>query len=320
MYKDTYRREYISMGLIHEERIQEPLYKERGLRDRGSYNELTYEHLSNLTIGELAELYEEYPYVELKYDGIWGRLEIHNGSWEIYSRTGKVKASGKCKPYYDFTLIGEYIHGKHRLHTKGDFIAYDCLKYEDYYIHDYKFQYRRKYTTNAVGTLCGDEDREFLDGKISLQKSTMWDSYQWESLWNNHIEESGWEGIVFKKGSAYYDDKHANIRVKKECEVDYVCIGFDMADPESKYAGQVGAVRGSLIDRPCDVKCGGLSEEERDIYTRLGEAYIGKVFTAKGNGWFPSGSVRHPKFSRWREDKAMTDCGYSQIPEGIRES
>lgn len=289
-----------------------PLYKERSLRDRGSYTEITYDELSKLDV-DTDEFFSTYRKVELKYDGIWGRLEVHDGEWVIYSRTGKVKDSGTCASHLDYTLIGEFIHGKHRLHKKGMFYGYDCLKYEDIYMHDYTFNYRRRYLRNAVEVLTKEEEFEWW-----VRQSQLWDSYQWKHLWEQHVEgEAGWEGLVFKSYSKY-DDKGANIRLKRECEIDYVCIGFDMADPESKYAGQVGAVRGSLTDKPCDVKCGGLSEEARKIYTKYGHEYIGKVFTAKGNGWFPSGSVRHPKFQKWRDDKSIVDCTYEQLPVNIR--
>ena len=140
-----------------------------------------------------------------------------------------------------------------------------------------------------------------------------------DDLWSYYVDRMGYEGLVFKNNSEYFD-KHANIRVKQRVEIDYMCIGFDMADPESKYAGQVGAVRGSLFDKVCDVKCGGLTEAMRKEYTANPDKYIGQVFTATGNGWFPSGSVRHPKFSLWREDKQLHQCKYNQIPESIRAS
>ena len=58
----------------------------------------------------------------------------------------------------------------------------------------------------------------------------------------------------------------------------------------------------------------------RKEYTANPDKYIGQVFTATGNGWFRSGSVRHPKFSLWREDKQLHQCKYTQIPESIRAS
>ena len=49
-----------------------------------------------------------------------------------------------------------------------------------------------------------------------------------------------------------------------------------------------------------------------------GDSYIGKVFTAKGNSWYPSGSVRHPKFKEWRDDKTPEECTLEQIPIEVR--
>ena len=98
-----------------------------------------------------------------------------------------------------------------------------------------------------------------------------------------------------------------------------MCIGFEPADKDSKYAGQVGAVTGSLVDKPCKVQCSGLTDKQRLLYTANPDDYLGRVFTATGHGWFPSGSVRHPKFSEWRDDKGMLECTYDQIPEIHRE-
>ena len=98
-----------------------------------------------------------------------------------------------------------------------------------------------------------------------------------------------------------------------------MCIGFEPADPEYKYAGQVGAVRGSLVDHPCDVKCGGLDEEQRKLFTSDPTRWIGQVFKATGHGWFPSGSIRHPKFAKFRIDKGRMECTYDLIPEMHRE-
>ena len=57
---------------------------------------------------------------------------------------------------------------------------------------------------------------------------------------------------------------------------------------------------------------------QRKEYTDNAEDYIGKVFTAKGNGWYPSGSIRHPKFKGWRDDKKADECSIEQIPTTMR--
>ena len=129
----------------------------------------------------------------------------------------------------------------------------------------------------------------------------------------------GYEGLVFKDSTTPYKDKGAWMRMKAEVEIDYICSGMAPADPNSKYAGQVGAVIGTLYDRECDVNCGGLTEKQREVFTKREVECKGQVFTAKGNGWFPSGAIRHPKFVRWRDDKKPEECVYAQIPREIRE-
>ena len=138
-------------------------------------------------------------------------------------------------------------------------------------------------------------------------------------MWYHKVKRQGYEGLVLKDSKSTYNEKDAWVRVKLQTEIDYMCIGFEPADPESKYKGQVGAVIGSLIDKPCKVQCGGLTEKERRMFTDNPDAYIGRVFKATGHGWFPSGSVRHPKFAEFRNDKRMMECTYDQIPEIHRE-
>ena len=58
-----------------------------------------------------------------------------------------------------------------------------------------------------------------------------------------------YEGLVFKSSYSKFDDKNAWARMKKEIEMDYICVGFEPADDSSKYKGQVGAVKGTLIDK-----------------------------------------------------------------------
>ena len=285
------------------------------LVDRPKYRELKVEDM-----GELGR--RQYDIVQMKYDGMWGRLVVAHGQWAIYSRNNKLKKDGVLDDKnIDFELIGEYINNKnHPIHHNQYFHAYDILSLDGMDLTDDKYSLRYRYINKAIHSLdyCGSA--YLSSGRIRRVRSYNREerSKIGERLWDSYVINEGWEGLVFKDSNATYFEDFANIRIKKECEIEYMCIGFDMADPESKYAGQVGAVRGSLFDKPTDVKCGGLSEAQRKEYTANPEKYVGQVFTAKGNGWFTSGSIRHPKFSRWREDKTMIECSYDQLPEGIR--
>ena len=286
--------------------------------DRQSYAEYTQHNMDLIA-------QSEYRFIQPKYDGLWGRLEIRDGYYTLYSRTNKVKKTGlyKCDKYdIDATFIGEYINNKnHPVHDNQAFYVFDCIRFDGKDITYEKYSERYRFLKHRMNRQLQHTNdvwlRDFVEScptyDMTYSENTI------DDLWSYYVDRMGYEGLVFKNNSEYFD-KHANIRVKQRVEIDYMCIGFDMADPESKYAGQVGAVRGSLFDKPCDVKCGGLTEAMRKEYTANPEKYIGQVFTATGNGWFPSGSVRHPKFSLWREDKQLHQCKYNQIPESIRAS
>ena len=283
--------------------------------DRPKFREIRY--------SEGMDIPERYDRVEVKMDGIWGCLIIEKGYYRMYSRTGKIKAAGELPlgtsnewdDKHKHILLGEYMHGSAWGHRKGidkDFFVFDCLMYGSNDISDKSGVIRNRYARKL---------RRWLSDKGMkwIRRVYEYKSHQWEPLWKNKVMIDGYEGIVFKDSSASYGDKGAWMRMKAEIEIDYICKGFGDADEKSKYAGMVGSVIGTLYDKECEVKCSGLSEKDRQHYTDRATDYMGRVFTAKGNGYYPSGAVRHPKLVRWRDDKPMEECTYDQIPREIRE-
>ena len=254
---------------------------------------------------------ESYDLVQLKMDGIWGCMTLYQGEYTITSRTGKVKAHQHYSMYgdQDCIILGEYMKGSHWGHKMGYdgmFFAFDCLRHNGIDLDHLPLRDR-------LATL---QDVDLPDFCEILE---MWSADMWDTIWFNEVIEQHYEGLVFKQSTANYAEPKAWSRLKNTVEVEYMCIGMEPADPESKYAGLAGAVIGSLVDKPLAVKCGGLSEDMRDEFTNYPERYVGQVFTAKGNGWYPSGTIRHPKFKCWRDDKEVDECTYDQIPELIRE-
>ena len=291
--------------------------------DRPKFNEMTYDDIRfyDKNYRSHVERYGYYDTIEMKMDGIWGCMVITDGKYVIYSRTGKAKAVGDIKHSVDMILLGEYMKGSHwghKMGMDGHFYAFDCLQFKKD-LKPYQLTTRRKYIKKSLRDIriqneSYDTESDF--GWIrQLPHYPIRDSW---SMWYQYVKRQGYEGLVLKNSKSKYGDVGAWARVKNTTEIDYMCIGFEPADPESRYAGQVGAVRGSLIDHPCDVKCGGLTDAQRKEFTDNPEKFIGKVFTATGHGWFPSGSIRHPKYSYFRDDKSMMECTYDQIPASHR--
>ena len=257
---------------------------------------------------------EQYDIVQLMMDGIWGCMKISHGQWAIYSRTGKMKADGVLEDRtLDAILLGEFMFGSHWGHKMGknrNFYVFDCTEMNGVDIKDMTLESRLTFASEMFHRLAGE--LKFL------RRLDTYKTHEWKRLWDEYILEYGYEGLVFKDSSSKYDDKKAWARMKAVVEMDYICTGFRDADEGTKYEGMVGSVLGTLIDKDVYVTCGGITEKERKLFTAMPEMYVGRVFTAKGNNWYPSGAIRHPQFRRWRDDKEPEDCTYEQIPEGVR--
>ena len=273
--------------------------------DRPKFKELRY--YDGMSIPQ------EYDIVQLKMDGMWGCMVMSCGEWNIYSRTGKLKASGHLDTYEkDETIIlGEYMknsHWAHRHDCDGHFYAFDCVKYKG-----------QDLTEEPLAERLDTLNRYVLhnDTLGFVYPLNTWHVNDWDTVWKEYVDE-GYEGLVFKNSSSFYSDKNAWARMKTVVEVDYTCVGFRPADKGTRYEGQVGAVIGTLADKEVYVTCGGLTDTQRRLFTEKPDSQIGVVFTAKGNGWYPSGSIRHPKFKMWRYDKTPEECTFDQFPEEYR--
>ena len=276
------------------------------MMDRPKFKELRY--YDGMTIPE------EYDMVQFKMDGMWGCMVMSHGEWTIYSRTGKEKASGPMLTYdnNETIILGEFMknsHWAHRHDVDGNFYAFDCVKYKGQDLTEEPLAERLHTLKEHV------LHNNTLGFVYPLNTSPTSD---WVQLWRQYVVKDGYEGLVFKNSSSFYHDKNAWARMKTVVEVDYTCVGFRPADKGTKYEGQVGAVIGTLADCDVYVTCGGLTDVQRELFTERPESQIGKVFTAKGNGWYPSGAIRHPMFKQWRSDKTPEECTYDQFPEEYR--
>jgi len=278
--------------------------------DRPKFKELTYEQVTD-------SVPENYDLVQVKMDGIWGCMVIKDGQLTIYSRTGKVKFE---KPLEENSpiegiLLGEYMKGSHwghKMGIDGNFYVFDCINYNGEDITDMPLTERLQMAEAFLMLV-----RQSCESSFIAMLGTF-PSQDWSTMWDNLVTEKQYEGLVFKDSNSKYSDKGAWARLKNVIEIEYICHSFRPADEGTRYEGQVGAVIGTLDDKEVYVTCSGLTDAERLEYTANGDDYIGKVFTAKGNGWYPSGSIRHPKFKTWREDKTAEECSFEQIPEIMR--
>ena len=282
--------------------------------DRPKFKEIAYEKTKKGTI-PYKDVETIYSCVDLKMDGIWGVFICDkDGNWKIESRTGKIKKEGHteregCR---GTTIIGEYMLGSHWANERGwdgRFYAYDLLQHPHY-------------------ENCENDD--FIDRRARLngmfRKDTPHFMHQtmqahvndWKYVWDEYVEKRGYEGLVFKKYNESFKDA-TWARMKARAEIDYICMGFQMGGEDTKYKDTVGSIIGGLRNADGDLqavcKVGGLTEAQRDFFNENTDYFIGKVFTAHGYCFYPSGALRHAKFKNFRTDKEKEDCTFEQIPE-----
>ena len=272
--------------------------------------------------GRVEDVYDT---VELKMDGIWGVFKCNlKGDWTISSRTGKIKKEGHTvrKGCWGTTIIGEFMYGSHWAHQRkwdGRFYAYDMLYSKEFGdMSSWHFIDRRR----TLGLLFQSEIVKSrrtgakLPNFMHLNHSNP--AKDWLALWEGYVEKLDYEGLVFKKDKESFKDSTWG-RMKKKAEIDYICMGFAMGGEDTRYKDTVGTILGGLVnteggwDMVCKVS--GLTDIQRNFFRDNKDYFIGKVFTAHGYCFYPSGAIRHPKFKVFRTDKDSEDCTFEQIPE-----
>ncbi len=256
----------------------------------------------------------EYDLVELKADGIWGKMVIWHNKVTVYSRHGKKKAHWFINSKYGFksmaVIHGEFMYGssfskdpKHQ----GKFYAFDCTVFEGGDCSDMPFTYRRHLLLEAIHHM-GEQDR------VTALKQWYVSDTDLVQLWKEKVVNGGWEGLVLKQNEAPFGTGFA--RIKTEYEVDYVCTGFKQSNAD-KYRGcMVRSITGGLyVDGVLTpvVNVSGMSEDERVEMYQQPEKYIGKVFTVRGKGLFNSGAVRHPNYTGMHNEKLPDECTLENV-------
>jgi ATP-dependent DNA ligase len=134
-------------------------------------------------------------------------------------------------------------------------------------------------------------------------------------LWDKLVMKSNGEGLMLKfAGVAKYGKDWT--KVKKEYTVDCFIIGA--TNGKGKYEGQIGALELAVMNG--DViwpigKCSGMTDSERKDMTDLAlEGKLkGRVCEVKFNEVTKNKKLRHPRFMRWRDDKAREACLLEQL-------
>lgn len=113
---------------------------------------------------------------------------------------------------------------------------------------------------------------------------------------------SGYEGLVLKDPEHFYAEKRSSdwLKLKLTRSEDLVIVGF--FEGEGRLEGTLGGIiveRGKTLVRVGS----GFSDHMRDLIWRKQEHYDGMIAEVAYHEELPSGSLRHPRFKRFRNDK-----------------
>lgn len=134
---------------------------------------------------------------------------------------------------------------------------------------------------------------------------------------------AGFEGVVVKQLSHSYAFGARNwIKIKPDAEVEAICTGVYDAEEGSKYDGRcVGGITFTLTHLDGTVfegQCAGKMNDalRADLYSNT-DKYVGMVVEIGHWGVTDNGSLRHPSFRRFREDKDVSEVNSTPAPAHV---
>jgi ATP-dependent DNA ligase len=279
--------------------------------------------------------------VEQKYDGIYCMLTFNNnGKLSLISRNMKVKDNKQLESlrvYLEnyFQLKDSVINGElafstqagteyQKLYGHSKIDIFDILKYKGKELSEETLLTRKLLLKTIIKN--NDEYITLAPWICSDPKITPWN--QMSALpfnaqvqqWFDKLVKEKREGLIVKdmndisyefggKSKLWY-------KIKKLVSNDYVIMGYDNSG--SKRYSEKGWIKNiicglyegtKLIEK---VKVGSMIDSVRKEISENRKKYLKSVIEIAGFEVFKSGSIRHPSFLRFRDDKNAEDCKWER--------
>jgi ATP-dependent DNA ligase len=265
--------------------------------------------------------------VEEKYDGIWCDAVFDSvGKVTLFSRNQKSKDNEQLislREYLENTLQlrdtriqGELAFGSQKGtefakkygHHKID--IFDVLRFQGEDLSHVDLLSRKVILVQDI--LKGRVNPEWINmGWYKVIRSAEEVKYHYQ-----RIVATGGEGLVVKDNN----DKEYQFggkskywyRIKKQVFMDYVIMGYtETLSQEFRKRGWIGGVEAGLYvgdELVKKVTVGSMTHQYRELLSKKGKSYLGRVIEVSGNEVFKSGSMRHPSLARFRDDKSPEEC------------
>lgn len=203
---------------------------------------------------------------------------------------------------------------------KQKYIVFDILFFSGTDLRRMPYWTRRSYLKLIMKHHAFGEGIKLIKQKMGAIKKRFCDSEM----------KAGREGIILKNKNSAYGENWIKVKARKTFDV--ICMGYADATKEtakvsggvslSKYYknGWVGAIKFGMYFKGELVEIGqtsGMNEEVRAEVSLNKKKYIGRVLEIEGQEILKSGSIRHPRFIQWRDDKNPKDCLLERYKEWV---
>jgi DNA ligase-1 len=146
------------------------------------------------------------------------------------------------------------------------------------------------------------QPNEPYDPKLRVTDMWITNDYDGVQRHNSRIQSAGGEGVIVKPLNHLYERKrsYAWLKVKGFETHDLIITGIE--EGEGKYMGKMGAVFCDYNGVTVRVG-GGWSDADREEIWNNWSDYEGRMIEVGAHETTPDGSLRHPRFMRFRDDK-----------------
>lgn len=114
---------------------------------------------------------------------------------------------------------------------------------------------------------------------------------------------AGFEGAMAKNVDGFYSRGRSGDWLKMKAAESYDMRVTGLFEGAGKFAGTLGGLVCDLDGVAVEIGTG-FTNDERDSIWRNPSRYIGRILEATAQEKTAAGSLRHPRFFRWRDDKA----------------
>lgn len=305
--------------------LKKPLGVGRSLVNKALGKEFVAKFKVMLAPSDLANIMElSYPtFIQPKLDGFRAIYTPDAGNQMIRGRSGKPIRNKNLKGYFrNLNKVGNYVldgeihcnsitfqelssilnaEDKH-IPSDVKFTIYDCIPLEDWQAQDCDIKYEDRLTTlrSLITTQIADFPRI-----VDIANDIAETPYEAKEFYKSYLNK-GLEGAMIKDPSGTYKWKRVTLnsgemlKMKPCADADLKITGF--FEGKNSFEGTLG---GFIVDyNGTEVRVGsGIDMKLRDKVWSNQTKYLGKTIEVKYFEETDDGSLRHPRFHRFREDK-----------------